>query len=309
MTGKRPLVHLIDGSVYIFRAYHSLPPMAAPDGTPTHAAYGFTNTLLKYLATTRASHAAVAFDRGMQSFRNALEPTYKANRGETPVDLEPQFELCERITEALGVAAFAAEDYEADDLIATLAAALVRRGADAVIVSSDKDLAQLVREDGRIVLYDLARDATLDADGVRRRFGVDPERIPDFLGLVGDAVDNLPGVPGVGRKSAAAALNAFGRIEDIAADPERWADVPVRGAAGVAARIGAHRDRALRTRELATLVRQVPGVRSELRGLRYRGAPRQGVEELFGGLGWERITTRIPRWARGADPRNDTEHR
>jgi 5'-3' exonuclease len=294
---RRPLVHLIDGSVYIFRAYYSLPPMPAPDGTPTHAAYGFTNTLLKYLVETRATHVGVAFDAGMASFRNAQEPSYKANRGETPEDLEPQFSLCERVTEALGIASYSVVDYEADDLIATLTAQLVRRGANVVVVTTDKDLAQLVREDGRVVLYDLAKDVVLDADGVRGRFGVDPDRIPDYLGLVGDAVDNLPGVPGVGPVTAAAALGAFGSIEAIEADPARWAGISVRGAAGAAARIDAHRDRALRTRELATVVRDVPGLRAELRSLAFRGAHRSRVETLFDELGWNRIVERVPRWA------------
>ena len=293
---RRPVVHLIDGSVYIFRAYHSLPPMQAPDGTPTNAAYGFTNTLLKYLVQTAASHIAVAFDAGMDSFRNAIEPGYKANRGETPEDLEPQFELCTRVTRALGIAAFEERDYEADDLIATLASQVVKKGANAVVVTTDKDLTQLVREDGRVVLYDLAREATVDADAVRDRFGVDPDRIPDYLGLVGDAVDNLPGVPGVGAKSAAAALRAFGRIEAISADVRRWEGVPVRGAKRIAERIEEHRERALKTRALATVVRSVPGVRADLRDLTYRGAHREETEDLFAELGWERIATRIPRW-------------
>ena len=166
-----------------------------------------------------------------------------------------------------------------------------------MILTSDKDLAQLVREDGRVVLFDLARGETRDADAVRERFGVDPAQIPDWLGLVGDAVDNLPGVPGVGPVGAAAALRAFGRIESIPADPERWKPLGVRGAARLAARIETHRERALRTRELATVVRDVPGVRADLRRLRWRGARRSRVEPLFERLGWGRIATRIPRWA------------
>jgi len=151
-VAKRPLVHLIDGPVYVFRAYHSMPPMNAPDGTPTHAAYGFASTLVKYLADTRATHAAVAFDRSDASFRTELEPGYKAQRGDTPEDLVPQFEICARVAAALGVPVFERERYEADDLIATLAEQLVRDGAAVRIVTTDKDLAQLVREDGRVVI-------------------------------------------------------------------------------------------------------------------------------------------------------------
>jgi DNA polymerase-1 len=289
-------VHLIDGPVYVFRAYYALPPMAAPDGTPTNAAYGYAGSLLKYLADFEPSHAAVAFDHAMTSFRNEIFPAYKAQRDEPPADLEPQFELCKQVTEALGVAAFERPAYEADDLLATLAAGLVRRGARVVIVSTDKDLAQLVREDGRVSLYDPAERKKVDAEGVRARFGVDPRQIPDFLGLMGDAVDNLPGVPGVGAKSAVAALRAFGRIERIPADPEAWAGVAVRGARRIAGLVDAHRERALRTRELATVRRDVPGVQARLRTLRYRGAERRAVEALCERLGWGRIAARVPRW-------------
>ncbi len=290
-------VHLIDGPVYVFRAYHSLPPMPAPDGTPTNAAYGYANALLKYLRETGATHAAVAFDHSMESFRNEIEPGYKAQRGEPPEDLVPQFEICVEVTRALGVPAFEMEGFEADDLIATLTAQLLRRGARVLIVTSDKDLTQLVREDGRVTIYDLGRDKTLDADGVRAKFGVDPAQIPDYLGLVGDAVDNLPGVPGVGPKSASAVLRRFGRIEAIPADPADWSGLELRGRARIASLIAAHRERALLTRELATVRRDVPGVAGGLRGLRYRGADRAGVERLFERLGWGRIATRIPRWA------------
>jgi DNA polymerase-1 len=293
----RPVVHLIDAPVYVFRAYHSLPEMSAPDGTPMHAAYGFANTLVKWLAEARPTHVATAFDFSMESFRNEVEPDYKAQRGEPPEDLEPQFEICAQVSRALGVPVFEREDYEADDLIATLATQLVRKGARVVVVTSDKDLAQLVREDGRVVLFDLARGETRDADAVRAKFGVDPAQIPDYLGLVGDAVDNLPGVPGVGAVSATAVLRSFGRIERIPADPERWSGVGVRGPTRLAARIDAHRERALRTRELATLVRAVPGVRADLRQLRWRGADRARAQSLFERLGWGRIATRIPRWA------------
>jgi len=271
--------------------------MSAPDGTPTHAAYGFANTLLKYLAETEATHAAVAFDFSDRSFRNAIEPGYKAQRGETPDDLAPQFEICMQVARALGLGVFAEPEFEADDLIATLAEGLLAQRASAVIVTTDKDLAQLVREDGRVVLYDLARGKKRDADAVRARFGVDPEQIADYLGLVGDAVDNLPGVPGVGAKTAAAALRRFGRIEAIPADAAAWSDAGVRGAASAAARIEAHRERALLTRELATLRRDVPGVAGELAGLCWRGADRAAIEPLFARLGWGKIATRIPRWA------------
>lgn len=300
MARARPRVDLVDGSVYIFRAYHALPPMQAPDGRPTNAAYGFANTLLRYLAEHDPTHLAVAFDHSMQSFRTRLFPAYKAQRGETPEDLSPQFDLCEQVTRALGIPLFSQPDYEADDLIATLASRAAARGSEVRIVSSDKDLTQLVREDGRVALYDLAQGEHLGADAVRAKFGVDPAQIPDYLGLVGDAVDNLPGVPGVGPKGAAAALRSFGRIEDVPADPSCWSGVAVRGVPRLAALIDAHRAQALHCRELATVVRDAPGCPQGLGPLRYRGALRRETEALFESLGWERILERVSRWAPGS---------
>ncbi len=291
-----PRVHLIDAHVWIFRAYHALPDMHAPDGTPTHAAYGFANTLIRFLGELEPTHLACCFDFALTSFRNELEPDYKAGRTEPPPDLEPQFELCMEAARALGIPALAVRDFEADDVIATLTQRLVRDDARVVVVSPDKDLAQLVSEDGRVVLHDFARGRILDADGVRRRFGVSPAQIPDWLGLVGDAVDNLPGVPGVGPKRAAAVLDAFGCIEDVPADPAAWSDHGIRGATRLAAAIDTHREHALRTRHLATVRRDVPGLPRTTSGLTWRGARRRRARALFERLGWRGIAGRVPRW-------------
>ncbi|MHA7837455.1 MAG: 5'-3' exonuclease [bacterium] len=291
-----PLVHLLDGHVYIFRAYYSLPPMRATDGTPCNAAYGFANTLIRYATEESPSHAAVCLDAAMTSFRNRLEPLYKAQRGEPPEDLEPQFALCHEISEALGFSTWELDDYEADDLIGTICAEVLRRRGSARVITTDKDLCQLVREDGRVVVYDLAKETTFDAEAVRRKFGVSPDQIPDYLGLVGDAIDNLPGVPGVGPKSAAAVLAAFASIEAVPGSDEAWSGVSVRGARRLAEKIAAHRDRALRTKALATVLRRVPGVAPRLGDLAYRGADRDRVAELFDRLGWNRIRDRVPKW-------------
>lgn len=293
-----PLVHLFDGHVYVFRAYHSLPPMTADDGTPCNAAYGFANTLIRYAADEEPRFAAVCFDAAMTSFRNAIEPGYKAQRGETPDDLEPQFDLCREIAEALGFAVYERDDYEADDLIGALCEDVLRADGRARVLTTDKDLCQLVREDGRVVVHDLAKEKTFDAAAVREKFGVSPAQIPDYLGLVGDVVDNLPGVPGVGAKSAAALLQVFPAIEAIPGDGGQgdWPQVRVRGAAKLAEKIAAHRDRALATKSLATVLRAVPGVSAGLPDLAYHGAHRDRVEPLFDRLGWSRIRDRIPRW-------------
>jgi DNA polymerase-1 len=291
-----PLVHLFDGHVYIFRAYHSLPPMEASDGTPCNAAYGFANTLIRYAAEEDPSHVAVCFDAAMTSFRNEVEPEYKAQRGETPDDLEPQFELCHEISVALGFATYEVDNYEADDLLGTISHEVISGRGRARIVTTDKDLCQLVREDERVTVYDLAKERTYDADGVREKFGVSPSQIPDYLGLVGYTIDNLPGVPGVGAKSAAAVLKIFDSIEEIPDEFERWSNVEVRGARRLAEKIAEHRARALKTKDLATVLRKVPGVKPGLTDLAYRGADRERTEELFERLGWNRIRDRIPKW-------------
>ncbi len=295
-TKEGPLVHLFDGHVYIFRAYYSLPPMKASDGTPCNAAYGFANTLIRYAAQENPSHVGVCFDASMTSFRNEVEPEYKATRAETPDDLEPQFDLCHEISIALGFATYEVENYEADDLLATICSEVIRRRGRARVLTTDKDLCQLVREDERIVVFDLAKDKLYNADGVREKFGVSPSQIPDYLGLVGDTIDNLPGVPGVGAKSAAAVLKVFESIEDIPDEFEAWSDVEVRGARRLAEKIAEHRARALKTKELATVHRRVPGVTPGLTELTYRGADRERAEELFDRLGWNRIRDRIPKW-------------
>ncbi len=291
-----PLVHLFDGHVYIFRAYYSLPPMTASDGTPCNAAYGFANTLIRYAAEEDPSHVGVCFDAAMTSFRNEVEPEYKAQRGDPPDDLEPQFDLCHEISVALGFATYEVDDYEADDLLGAIADEVLRRKGSARVLTTDKDLCQLVREDGRVVVHDLAKEKTFDADAVREKFGVSPDQIPDYLGLVGDTIDNLPGVPGIGAKSAAAVLQAFETIEDVPDDFDAWGDVTVRGAKRMAEKIAEHRDRALKTKDLATVLRQVPGVKPGLSDLAYRGADRERTEELFERLGWNRIYDRIPKW-------------
>jgi DNA polymerase-1 len=300
-----PLIHLFDGHVYIFRAYYSMPPMETPDGTACNAAYGFANTLIRYLTEESPSHVGVCFDAAMTSFRNDIEPEYKAQRGDTPEDLEPQFDLCHEISVALGLATFEVDNYEADDLLATICSRVIARRGRTRIVTTDKDLCQLVREDGRAEVYDLAKNKIYDADAVREKFGVSPDQIPDYLGLVGDAIDNLPGVPGVGPKSAAAVLRVFPTIESIPAEFDRWSEVEARGARRLADRITEHRSRALKTKKLATVLREVPGVTPGLKDLTYRGADRERTEELFDRLGWNRIRDRISKWQASAEPLDD----
>ncbi len=206
-------VFLVDGSGYIFRAYHALPPMTRTDGTPVNAVYGYTNMLMKLIEDTDADHIAVIFDAKRVNFRNEIYADYKANRDDPPEDLVPQFELIREATKAFNVACIEKEGYEADDLIATYARQAESVGADVTIVSSDKDLMQLVSD--KITMLDPIKNKPLGRDQVLEKFGVPPEKVIDVQALAGDSIDNIPGVPGIGVKTAAQLLQEFGDLETL----------------------------------------------------------------------------------------------
>jgi DNA polymerase I len=208
-------VFLVDGSGFIFRAYHALPPLTRADGTPVGAVLGFANMLLKLLQGTDADHIAVVFDAAKTSFRNRIYDAYKAHRPDAPEDLVPQFKLVREATDAFNVARIEREDFEADDLIATYARHAAEAGAIVTVVSSDKDLMQLVSD--KIQLLDPIKDRPLGADAVREKFGVGPDKVIDVQALAGDSVDNVPGVPGIGVKTAAELINTYGDLETLLA--------------------------------------------------------------------------------------------
>src|SRR5215471_3192552 len=208
-------VFLVDGSGFIFRAYHALPPLSRSDGTPTSAVLGFSNMLAKLLSETDADHIAVVFDAKGSSFRNRIYDQYKAQRPEPAPDLVPQFGLVRRATDAFGVCQIELEDFEADDLIATYARHAVEVGAKVTIVSSDKDLMQLVGD--KITMLDPIKNRPIGVAEVRERFGVGPERVIDVQALCGDSVDNVPGVPGIGVKTASELINTYGSLESLLA--------------------------------------------------------------------------------------------
>jgi DNA polymerase-1 len=208
-------VFLVDGSGFIFRAYHALPPLSRSDGTPTSAVLGFSNMLAKLLSETDADHIAVIFDAAGRSFRNRIYDQYKAQRPEPAPDLVPQFGLVRRATEAFGVCQIELEDFEADDLIATYARHAVGAGAKVTIVSSDKDLMQLVGDN--VTMLDPIKNRPIGVAEVRERFGVGPERVIDVQALCGDSIDNVPGVPGIGVKTAAELINTYGDLETLLA--------------------------------------------------------------------------------------------
>jgi len=213
-------LHLIDGSSFVFRAYHALPPLTRKsDGLPVGAVAGFCNMLQRYISADHGSdaptHVAVIFDKGSHTFRNDLYPAYKANREEMPQDLRPQIPLTRVATEAFNIACEEIEGFEADDIIATLACRARDAGGRVTIVSSDKDLMQLVG--GGVEMLDAMKNRRIDAEGVEEKFGVPPGRVVDVQALAGDSVDNVPGAPGIGIKTAALLINEFGSLDALLA--------------------------------------------------------------------------------------------
>ena len=208
-------VYLVDGSGYIFRAYHALPPLTRADGTPVGAVLGYCNILFKLLQETDADHLAVVFDSAHVSFRNRIYDQYKAHRPEPAPDLVPQFKLVREATDAFNVCRIEREDYEADDLIAAYARKAKEEGAVVTIVSSDKDLMQLVND--RVGMLDPIKQRPIGDAEVREKFGVGPDKVVDVQALCGDSVDNVPGVPGIGVKTAAELINAYGDLETLLA--------------------------------------------------------------------------------------------
>jgi len=266
------VVYLIDASVYVFRAWYSLPPdMRDADGNPTQALYGFARFLGDLIEKRRPQYLGVAFDEslGATGFRERLYPAYKANREPAPAELKRQFALCREYCRLLGVAEYASQEYEADDLIGTMATIMRGHGLRVTVVSRDKDLSQLVGPGD--VFWDYSDAAEYRYEEIAQRFGVQPERMADYLALTGDSVDNIPGVPGVGPKTAAALLKAYASLDDIYADLPGTAELPVRGASKLPMKLAEHRDAAYLARSLTRIhcAAPLPAGRETLR----RGRP------------------------------------
>ncbi len=208
---------LVDGSGYIFRAYHALPPLTRRDGTQVGAVYGFTTMLLRLRETYKHDMLAVIFDAGRKTFRSDFYPEYKANRSETPDDLIPQFPLVREATRALNIPGIELDNYEADDLIACYCAAAKKQGLETIIVSSDKDLMQLI-VDGQVSMMDPMKNKVITSVQVMEKFGVMPDKVIEVQALIGDSVDNVPGVPSIGPKTAAELINQFGDLEGVLAN-------------------------------------------------------------------------------------------
>ncbi len=287
-------VHLLDATYELFRAHFGPPPRAGIDGEPVGATLGVVESVLSLLRDDGVTHLGCATDHVIWSWRNERYAGYKTDEG-MPPELLGQFELVEQALQALGVAVWPMIEFEADDGLAAAAA----RFADhpdverVVILSPDKDMAQCVREDGRVVTFNRREGRFYDADGVAGKFGVRPASIPDYLALVGDAADGFPGLPGWGAKSAAAVLARYPHLEDIPDSVKAW-DLKVRGAASLARALQEGRDDALLFRELATLRTDAPIPQTEPEQLRWRGVDRAAFEAMAVRLRSPRLLERLP---------------
>jgi 5'-3' exonuclease len=286
-------LHLIDGTFELFRAYYALPSETAPDGREVGAIRGVLASTLAWLRDAAVTHVAAATDHVIESFRNRLFDGYKTGDG-IPPDLWAQFPLAEEAFEALGIRVWPMIEFEADDAIAT-AADRFAGGVDCVVIASpDKDFAQCV-VDRRVVIHDRIRRIVYDAAAVQTKFGVPPAAIPDLLALVGDTADGIPGIPGWGKRSAAALLTAYGRLESIPDDPRAWS-ITLRNRDRLAAALAERREDALLYKRLATLRRDVPLAEQRVDDLVWSGVPRRQFEDFCARMGFADLALRPQTW-------------
>lgn len=276
----RKILYLVDASIYIFRAYYSIPEdMQDADGNPTNAVYGFANFLWQLLNKVQPSHIAVAFDESLSSsFRNQLYPEYKANREEAPDELKWQFKQCQKLSSALGLPVFSSKKYEADDLIGTLAGKMRSHGFASVLVSRDKDLVQLLNPGD--VFWDFANDRKVTFKTVKAHYGVTASQMVDLLALRGDAVDNIPGVPGIGEKTAQALLHQFGSMDEVFAGLDEVPSMKLRGAKRVHKLLNEHREQAYLSQQLARIHCDAP-LQCTAKSLEWKMPEPTGLKRLF----------------------------
>ncbi len=289
-------IYLVDGTYELFRSHFGAPPRTAPDGRAVGATLGLLRSLLMLVTTPGITHVACAFDHVIESFRNRQYPGYKTSAG-VDTTLLAQFSLAEEAVAALGLVVWPMVEFEADDALASATARFKHEAEVEQIVSCspDKDLAQLV-SGNHVVGWDRRRKLFLDEAGVVEKFGVRPPSIPDWLGLVGDAADGFPGIPGWGEKSASTVLAHYERLEAIPADPHAWglSAISASRAARLADSLTQHRAEALLFRSLATLREDVP-LKETLADLEWRGAY-ELLKDVCHRLGDEKFAGRAPQW-------------
>lgn len=278
--GKQHAAYLVDASLYVFRAWHSIPSdFTDVDDQPVNAVHGFTRFLLDFLERTKPTHAAICFDESLtSSFRNAIYPHYKANRELPPDELVRQFAYCREVARALGLTVLTDTSYEADDLIGSAVSALDQLDCSAIIVSADKDFGQLICDS--VEQWDFSRDQRWNAHGIKQRLGVRPEQVADFLALMGDAVDNIPGIPGIGAKTAAILLAHFGTLDALLARSDEVAFLRMRGAASASQKLREHAALAKLSRQLTGIALDAP-VPRELNDYGCRKPDEEAIAALF----------------------------
>jgi len=272
--------YLIDASVYVFRAYYSMPDdMVDENGNPVNALYGFCRFLGDFMEQVKPQHIAVLFDESLsKSFRTKIYPEYKANRDPAPPELKRQFAQCRRFAGALGLMECAHPGYEADDLIGTLVMEGRKNGIPSTVVTRDKDLAQLIAKDD--VFWDFAGKGKVSYEKIPDYFGVWPEQVADFLALAGDAVDNIKGVPGIGKKTATALLQHFGSLENMYGRLESVHQVNVRGAKTLGQKLANHKEDAMLARQLTGIACDAP-IEKPRTGLRPTAPDLGNINALF----------------------------
>jgi DNA polymerase-1 len=274
------LIFLIDASVYVFRAYHSMmPDRVDRDGNPVHAVFGFARFLGDLIERVRPRYIAVAFDQRLaNSYRSRIYPAYKANREPAPVALKVQFQHCRELCGHLGLPAFVSTEYEADDIIGTLGCLMREEGIRSAYITRDKDLSQLVRSGD--IYWDFGARDPFGYHDIERYFGVRPERFADYLALTGDDVDNIPGVPGIGHRTAASLMKTFDSIDHLYAELDRVADLKLRGARTLSARLREYRESVFLARKLTHITCDMSlGV--EMEGLRRRRPDTAALAEFY----------------------------
>lgn len=280
-------VCLIDGSGYIFRAFYALPNMTAPDGTPVNAVYGFVTMFMRLLSNIECDYCVVLLDAKRENFRNTIYPAYKTNRRETPELLIPQFELIHEAVRVMGLPYVLQEGYEADDLIATYTNESLQKGYDVVVVSADKDLMQLIKP--HVEFYDGLKDKFFTPEDVKAKFGVYPDKIVDIQSLAGDTIDNVPGVPGIGLKTAAALINEFGSLQGVLDGAGQISRNKQRET------LLNHREDALISQKLVKLKDDVP-VEKGLESFGCKAPDEQELLQFIDRLGFKSIRQKLINW-------------
>ena len=287
-------LHLLDATYELFRAHYGRrDTVTSPDGSDLKATLGILESTLALLREPGVTHLAASFDTVIESFRNDMFPGYKSSVGVDP-DLLAQFPLAEEALEAIGVVVWRNIEFEADDALATAAIRWVEDVGQVVIVSPDKDLAQVVLGD-RIVTYNRREQKMMDEKAVVEKFGIRPESIPDYLALVGDTADGVPGLAGWGAKTASTVLSRYPRLELIPESASDW-EVTVRGAEKLAQILAQQRDEAYMYRELTTLRLDVP-ISEKLSDLEWGGVPREALNQFCSSMGLDPEAIRVHRWA------------